>query len=161
MNNYEKKFHSTCGGEFLADVYSVLVAFGVTCPARAHAIKKLLMPGQRGAKGEVQDLKEALTSVSRAIDMVRARLPEGDTLTGETEVEPEPMPEPEPEPEPKPEPKLVTWQLCVRIEPDEIDDQWFHTGWFRSGAIPEHWYPVESYTQPIETVKQLPEREMP
>jgi hypothetical protein len=81
----------------------------------------------------------------------------GGTLTGETEVEPEPMVEPEPELKPK----LVTWRLCVRVEPDEIDDQWFHTGWFRSGAIPEHWYPVESYTQPIETVKQLPEREMP
>ena len=75
----------------------------------------------------------------------------GGKLTGETEPEPEPMPKP----------KLVVWRLCVRIEPDEIDDQWFHTGWFRSGAIPEHWYPVESYTQPIETVKQLPEREMP
>jgi len=97
----------------------------------------------------------------------------GGTLTGEVEVETEPEPEPEletmPEPEPMTEPetmpepkrKLVTWRLCVRIEPDEIDDQWLHTGWFRSGAIPEHWYPVESYTQPIETVKQLPEREMP
>jgi len=61
----------------------------------------------------------------------------------------------------KQKPKLVTWRLCVRIEPDEIDDQWLHTGWFRSEAIPEHWYSVESCTQPIETVKQLPEREMP
>ena len=87
----------------------------------------------------------------------RVTVRSGGTLTGKTE--PETMPEPSPEPEPKP--KLVVWRLCVRIEPDEIDDQWLHTGWFRSEAIPEHWYPVESCTQPIETVKQLPEREMP
>jgi hypothetical protein len=37
----------------------------------------------------VQDLDEALVSVSRAIDMVRAVLPEGGTLTGKTEAEPE------------------------------------------------------------------------
>ena len=78
------------GKVFAADVYSVLAAFGVKCPARQHAIKKLLMPGQRGAKGEIQDLDEALVSVSRAIDMVRAGLPEGGTLAGKTESEPEP-----------------------------------------------------------------------
>ena len=77
------------GKVFAADVYSVLAAFEVDCPARQHAIKKLLMPGQRGAKSEVQDLDEALVSVSRAIDMVRARLPDGGTLTGEPEVETE------------------------------------------------------------------------
>jgi hypothetical protein len=159
VNNYEKTFHSTCGGEFLADVYSVLVAFGVTCPARAHAIKKLLLPGQRGAKSEVQDLKEALASVSRAIDMARARLPEGGTLTGETEVEP--MTEPESEPEPEPQPKLVTWRRCVRIWPREIDDGTLYTNWFPSREIPEDWYPVESYTQPVETVQQLPEGQEP
>ena len=78
------------GKVFAADVYSVLAAFGVKCPARQHAIKKLLMPGQRGAKGEIQDLDEALVSVSRAIDMVRAGLPEGGTLAGKAEAEPEP-----------------------------------------------------------------------
>ena len=159
MNNYEKKFHSTCGGEFLADVYSVLEAFGVTCQARGHAIKKLLMPGQRGAKSEVQDLKEALASVSRAIDMVRARLPEGGTLTGETEVEPEP--EPEPEPKPKQKPKLVTWRRCVRIEPRQVNNCLFYLFWCPSGDIPEHCYPIEANTQPIETIKQLPEGQQP
>ena len=159
MNNYEKKFHSTCGGEFLADVYSVLEAFGVTCQARGHAIKKLLMPGQRGAKSEVQDLKEALVSVSRAIDMVRAGLPEGGTLTGETEVEPEP--EPEPEPKPKQKPKLVTWRRCVRIEPKENYCRTFVVEWWPSGGIPKHWYPIEAHTQPIETVQQLPEGQQP
>ena len=81
----------------------------------------------------------------------------GGTLTGETEVEPEPMVEPEPEPKPK----LVTWRRCVRIEPTEIYCRTFVVEWFRSGGIPEHWYPIESHTQPIETVQQLPEGKMP
>jgi len=149
MSKYEKTFHSTSGEEFLADVYSVLEAFDVTCHARGHAIKKLLMPGQRGAKGEIQDLDEALVSVSRAIDMARAKLPEGGTLTGE------PMAEPEPEPE------LVTWQLCVRMEPGEINDAVFHVAWYRSDNIPEDWYSVVPYTQPVETVKELPEGKQP
>ena len=157
MNNYEKKFHSTCGGEFLADVYSVLEAFGVTCQARGHAIKKLLMPGQRGAKSEVQDLKEALASVSRAIDMAQARLPDGGTLTGETEAEPEP----ESEPGPKPKPKMVVWRLYARLAPWLTDENFLEVHWFPSGGTPEYWYPIEAHTQPVETVKKLPEGEKP
>jgi hypothetical protein len=153
MNNYEMTFYSTDGKVFQADVYSVLEAFDVTCHARGHAIKKLLMPGQRGAKGEMQDLDEALVSVSRAIDMARARLSGNGTLTGE------PMAEPEPEPEP--EPKLVTWLKCVRIKPREIDDPFCCTEWYPSGNIPDHWYPIEAHTQPIETVQQLPEGQEP
>ena len=151
MNNYEMTFYSTDGKVFQADVYSVLEAFDVTCSARGHAVKKLLMPGQRGAKSEVQDLKEALASVSRAIDMAQARLPDGGTLAGE----------PEPKPEPKPHPKMVTWKKCVRIQPREIDDFFCCIEWWPSGDIPEHWYPIESHTQPIETVQQLPEGQQP
>jgi len=33
------------------DIYDILVAYGVTCPARQHAIKKLMLAGQRGSKG--------------------------------------------------------------------------------------------------------------
>jgi len=154
MNRYEKTFRSTSGEKFRADVYSVLVAFGVTCPARQHAIKKLLMPGQRGAKGEMQDLDEALVSVSRAIDMARAELPEGDTLTGETEVEPmpEPVPELKPSPEPEPKPKLVVWRRCVPVE---------HSLWIESGQIPSGWVALEAHTQPVETIQQLPEGQQP
>tara|TARA_B100002003_G_scaffold145063_1_gene134395 strand:- start:413 stop:688 length:276 start_codon:yes stop_codon:yes gene_type:complete len=48
------------------DVYDVLTAFGVTNPATQHAIKKLLMPGQRGAKDVLTDLEEARQSIVRA-----------------------------------------------------------------------------------------------
>jgi len=162
VSKYQREFISMDGKVFLADVYRVLRAFGVTCPAVQHAVKKLLMPGQRGAKDKLQDLEEALLSVSEAIAMARAGLPEGGTLTGETEVEPEPKPEPESEPEPKPEPKLVTWRRCVRIDPlDSAFRLSFFVAWYPSGDIPEHWYPIESHTQPVETVQQLPEGQEP
>ena len=48
------------------DVYAVLKAFNVTCPARAHAIKKLMCAGDRD-KGDVhQDLREAEDAINRA-----------------------------------------------------------------------------------------------
>jgi len=51
------------------DVYDVLDAWEVTCPAIQHAIKKLLMPGQRGSKDKLQDLKEAEQAIKRAIEL--------------------------------------------------------------------------------------------
>jgi len=56
-----------------ADVYSVLEAFAVTCPARQHAIKKLLCSGIRGKGGAIQDLQEARDAVERAIQMQQVR----------------------------------------------------------------------------------------
>mgnify|MGYP001232478946 CR=1 FL=1 len=53
------------------DVYDVLVAWNVTCPATQHAIKKLLMPGQRGSKDKLQDLEEAKQAIERAIELNR------------------------------------------------------------------------------------------
>jgi hypothetical protein len=53
------------------DVYAVLVAFGVTCPARAHAIKKLLCCGNRGKGDSLADLQGAAAAVSRAVDLDR------------------------------------------------------------------------------------------
>lgn len=56
------------------DVYCVLEAFSVSCPARQHAIKKLLCAGLRGKADELQDLKEASDAVARAIQMAEERL---------------------------------------------------------------------------------------
>ena len=53
------------------DVYDVLLAFGVTCPARQHAIKKLLAAGVRGNKETAQDLEEARQSVVRAQELLQ------------------------------------------------------------------------------------------
>jgi hypothetical protein len=65
VNKYQRTIRSET-----VDVYDVLVAFGVTCPATAHAIKKLLMPGTRGHKDKLQDLNEAKQSIERAIELI-------------------------------------------------------------------------------------------
>jgi hypothetical protein len=51
------------------DVYDVLRAFKVHCPAIAHAIKKLLAAGNRGHKDARTDLNEAIQSITRATEM--------------------------------------------------------------------------------------------
>ncbi len=51
------------------DVYRVLVLFGVTNPCLQHAIKKLLCAGQRGVKGQKQDVQEAIASLLRYLEM--------------------------------------------------------------------------------------------
>lgn len=62
------KYHRNVKGVEI-DVYDVLTAFGVTNPATAHAIKKLLMPGNRGHKDTITDLREAMLSIVRAIEL--------------------------------------------------------------------------------------------
>jgi len=74
---------------------------------------------------------------------------------------PSPTPSPKPSPEPEPKPKLVTWRLCVLIPPEGIDCGAHYVNWYPSGDIREDWYPIEAHTQPVETVKQLPEGQRP
>lgn len=79
MNKYKRKLSvvSLDGKDVYqveVDVYSVLEAFGVACPARQHAIKKLLCAGTRGKGDTLQDLMEASQSVSRAIDLEYDRI---------------------------------------------------------------------------------------
>lgn len=52
------------------DVYRVLDLYGVTQPAIQHAIKKLLCAGRRGAKDYERDLREAVDSINRALQMI-------------------------------------------------------------------------------------------
>jgi len=49
--------------------------------------------------------------------------------------------------------KMVTWRRCAHISITNV--------WFPSGEIEKGWIPLESQTSPYETVKQLPEGEMP
>ena len=69
-SKYKKKFK---GGEFEADVYDVLDAFETNNSAIDHAIKKLLAAGSRGVKDKVQDYKEAVQSIERAIEMEESK----------------------------------------------------------------------------------------
>ena len=51
------------------DVYRVLELFDVTDPCIQHAIKKLLVAGGRGHKNIEKDVREAIVSLNRRIDM--------------------------------------------------------------------------------------------
>lgn len=51
------------------DVYRVLDLFEVTHPALQHALKKVLVAGGRGAKNDEQDVREAIDSLNRWLQM--------------------------------------------------------------------------------------------
>ncbi len=65
MNKYQREIKPSV----FVDVYDVLAAFDVTCPAMQHAIKKCLAPGQRGVKDADQDKAEAIASIKRSIEL--------------------------------------------------------------------------------------------
>lgn len=65
---YPHYYKPTKGQEFV-DVYSILSMWNVTDHAIAHAIKKLLAAGQRGAKDKLKDKREAIVSIQRSIEM--------------------------------------------------------------------------------------------
>jgi len=62
------KYHVQIKGQWV-DVYDIIVAYEVTNPADQHAIKKMLCPGKRGAKDGIQDRREAIASLERAIEL--------------------------------------------------------------------------------------------
>jgi transcription elongation factor len=64
----KNKYQVNCKGISI-DVYDVLNAFNLQNPAIQHAIKKLLKGGERGVKSKVQDYKEAIESITRAIEL--------------------------------------------------------------------------------------------
>lgn len=51
------------------DIYRVLELFEVRSHAVGHAVKKLLMAGNRGAKDYEQDIQEAIDSLNRELQM--------------------------------------------------------------------------------------------
>ena len=77
MNKYQRVINGKpCKTPFeimpdglIIDVYDVLKAFEVTCPATQHAIKKMLMAGERGHKDKQTDLNEAIQSLQRAKEL--------------------------------------------------------------------------------------------
>lgn len=69
LNIVTNKYNKPCKG-ITIDVYDVLKAFEVTCPAMQHAIKKCLMAGKRGSKDAVQDMNEAIQSIERSKELL-------------------------------------------------------------------------------------------
>jgi hypothetical protein len=70
-SKYLRPILLTAEGE--VDVYAVIDAFKVTCPASQHAIKKLLCAGIRGKGDVLQDLEEAADAVKRAVQLEEHR----------------------------------------------------------------------------------------
>mgnify|MGYP003677480472 FL=1 len=66
--NEKNKYTRTMKG-IDCDVYDVLEAFNVICPALQHLLKKALNAGLRGHKDTLQDLKDIKDSAERAYDM--------------------------------------------------------------------------------------------
>lgn len=58
----KSKYHKPCKGVVI-DVYDVLVAFNVTCPAMSRAIEKMLVADQNGFK------EEAIALIERSIEL--------------------------------------------------------------------------------------------
>ena len=65
----KNKYSREIKKDVFVDVYDVLSAFNVTCPALAHAVKKCLAAGQRGVKSTTQGKKEAIESLHRSIEL--------------------------------------------------------------------------------------------
>ena len=51
------------------DVYRVLQLFQVTDPCLQHAVKKLLVAGGRGHKDPLEDVREAIATLERFLEM--------------------------------------------------------------------------------------------
>ena len=68
MNNHPHYFKPVKGLDHI-DVYRVLELFEVTDPAIQHAIKKLLAAGKRGGKTRETDVREAVASLNRWLQM--------------------------------------------------------------------------------------------
>lgn len=76
-NKYHRKIYAVSGStSIIVDVYCVIDAYGVTCPALQHAIKKILAPGQRGKADRQQDIQEAIDALSRALTLQEQRVME-------------------------------------------------------------------------------------
>lgn len=56
-------------GAKTVDVYRLLTMIEVTDPCLQHALKKVLAAGKRGAKDPAQDVKEAIVTLQRYLEM--------------------------------------------------------------------------------------------
>ena len=66
--NHDHYFKDVSNLNFI-DVYRVLLLFGVTDPCLQHATKKLLCAGNRGVKDELKDVQEAISSLTRYLEI--------------------------------------------------------------------------------------------
>lgn len=72
---YLRTIHAAdgAGGPIRVDVYCVIEAFGITCPALQHALKKILACGQRGKGSKIDDIHGVFDAMWRALELQRQR----------------------------------------------------------------------------------------
>ena len=68
VNNHDHYFKDVTSLKFI-DIYRVLILFDVTDPCLQHAVKKLLCAGNRGVKDELKDVQEAISSLTRYLEI--------------------------------------------------------------------------------------------
>ncbi len=73
VNKYLRTIRNAGGESIEADIYDVLDAYGVTCQARGHAVKKMMLAGLRGKATEMQDLLEAIQAMQRAVEILQVK----------------------------------------------------------------------------------------
>ena len=78
-NKYQRTIIGLDGVATTVDVYDVLLAFNISCPAMQHALKKMLCSGLRGHKPSIQDKQEAIDSILRSIQLERQN--NGETIS--------------------------------------------------------------------------------
>ena len=66
---YNRAIKNVTGDSIVVDVYDVIEAFKVTCPALQHLIKKALCSGLRGHKDRGTDLVEIQDAAERAAQL--------------------------------------------------------------------------------------------
>ena len=67
----KSKYHKIIKGNQV-DVYDISNAYKLS-HARGHALKKLLMAGDRGHKDTIQDLKECIATIEREIENLESK----------------------------------------------------------------------------------------
>lgn len=66
-NHYVKDI----SGIDVLDIYRLLMIYEVNDPCVGHAIKKLLVAGKRGSKSKKQDIREAIDSLERCLEIIK------------------------------------------------------------------------------------------
>ena len=98
------KYNKTIKG-VTVDVYDVLRAFEVASPPIQHAVKKLLMPGNRGHKDQLQDVQEAMQSIQREIEYLTIEREQKDVTAGQALMRY----------------KAGDWMICQHFQPKNND----------------------------------------
>lgn len=69
MEKKHKHYFKSVIGLNYIDIYRIFKLYNVTDPCLQHAIKKLILAGERGAKDQFKDVSEAKDTIERWIDI--------------------------------------------------------------------------------------------